>query len=222
MAANPLYIYQHPDEINEVRIISDPRDSESEGLAREFLGLTSADANYTYGELSPRAKELFDRARNDSGNRTRFYGDDRRPADFDFADENESGAAGNWYRVERGGDTYYVWAFAQSSTRDEEQRRSQALVGLGLTLLLAGGLYAWRGNQPMAIGVTLGVLGGMLLLLNVAYRFARDLLGPLNALGGSVFVLLVLLFGIAGAGYLGYLTARERFGGRPRTAGDRS
>lgn len=222
LAANPLYIYQHPDEINEVRIISDPRDSDSDSLARDFLALTPPDANYTYDELSPRAKELFDSARDDPNNVTQFYGDERRPPDFVFADENESGAAGNYYSVEQEGTTYYVWTLQQPSSFGGEQRRSQALVGLGLTLLLAGVLYAWRGDQPMAIGASLGALGGVMLLLNLSYRYARDLLGGLNVLGGSVFVLLALLFGIVGAGYLGYLTARDRFLARPGDPGDRS
>lgn len=207
LVANPLYIYQHPDEINEVLIVSEPRKEPA--------------ANYTYDELSPRAKALFDDARRSADNSTTFHGRDARPPDFDFVAEEEAvGYAGNFYRIDDGGDTYYVWAFEQPSVgAGEEQRRSQALVGLGVALLLVGGLYVWRGNQPLPIGATLAGLGTLMLLLNLLYRYARDLSDVLNALGSSALVLLSLLVAIAGAGYLGYLTARERFLGRPPRSG---
>jgi len=208
LAANPLYIYQHPDEINEVLIVSEPQER--------------PEANYSYADLSPRARALFDEARAAEDNSTTFHGRDSRPEEFDFVDDESAvGFAGHFYRVDQAGDTYYVWAFEQPSV-GEEQRRSQALVGLGFALLLVGVLYAWRGNQPMAIGLSLGALGAVMLLLNLSYRYARDLLGPVNAIGGSVFVLLALLFGIAGTGYLGYLTAREQFTDRAIDPGDGS
>lgn len=222
LAANPLYIYQHPDEINEVRIVSDPRESGSLNSPRDYLALKQPGGNYTYDELSPRARTLFDRAREAPNNITTFYGDDRRPPDFQFVAENESGAAGNWYIVDHQNETYYVWALQQPPSFGTEQRRSQSLFALGLTLLLAGLLYAWRGDQPIGVGASLGALGGVMLLLNISYRYARDLLGGLNVFGGSVFILLALLFGIAGAGYLGYLTARDRFADRSGDPGERS
>ena len=203
LAANPLYIYQHPDQVNEVLIVSEPRGEPA--------------ANYSYDSLSPRAKTLFDRARQAPDNRTTFRGDEARPDDFAFVDNSSAvRIAGNLYYVEYRGDTYYLRAFEQPSL-GEEQRRSQGMIGLGAALGLVGALYVWRGNQSTSLGAALGIVGGLLLLLNLANRFTPDVLGAFNVVGGTVFVVLAMLFGIASAGYLLYLAAREEFLDKPPT-----
>lgn len=204
LIANPLYIYQHPDQINEVRIVSDP--------------LEEPTTNYSYDELSSRAKTLFDRARESTDNTTTFRGSEGRPEEFDFVDdENAVRIAGNLYGIDYEGETYYVRAFQQPSLGDE-QRRSQGLVGLGVALVIVGALYAWRANQPPTIGASLGVIGGLMLLFNLLNRFAPEILGAFNVVGGSIFVLLAMLFGIASAGYLGYLAGRELLLDQPPAA----
>jgi hypothetical protein len=205
LIANPLYIYQHPDQINEVRIVGDP--------------LEGPTANYSYDELSPRAKTLFDSARENADNTTTFRGSEARPDDFAFEDDSSAvRIAGNLYAVDYRGSRYYVRAFQQPSL-GEEQRRSQGLVGLGVALVIVGALYAWRGNQPPTIGAAVGVIGGLMLLFNLSNRYAPDVLGAFNVVGGSIFVLLAMLTGIASAGYLGYLAARELFLDQPPAPG---
>jgi hypothetical protein len=205
LIANPLYIYQHPDQVNEVRIVSEPREQPR--------------ANYTYAELSPRAKTLFDRARRSADNTTTFRGETARPEEFDFVDDSSAiRIAGNLYGIEYQGETHYVRAFQQPSL-GEERRRSQGLLGLGVAIAIVGALYAWRANQSLTIGASLGAIGGLLLLLNLSNRYAPEVLGAFNVIGGSIFVMLAMLLGIASAGYLGYLAARELFLDRPPAAG---
>lgn len=197
LIANPLYIYQHPDQVNEVRIVSEPRERPT--------------ANYSYSELSPQAKTLFDEARRSTDNTTTFRGNAARPEEFEFVDDSSAiRIAGNLYQVDYQGETYYVRTFQQPSL-GEERRRSQGLIGLGVAIAIVGALYAWRANQSPTIGASLGAIGGLMLLLNLSHRYAPEVLGAFNVIGGSIFVMLAMLLGIASAGYLGYVTARELF-----------
>jgi len=96
LVANPLYIYQHPDEINEVKV----------GNTYD----RTPSANYTYEGLSSRAQELVRKAIEAEDNSTRFRGDHTRPKEFEFdRPTNESrDTAQTVYRVEYNGTNHTV------------------------------------------------------------------------------------------------------------------
>lgn len=197
LVANPLYLYQYPDERNTVAV-------------GNYLD-QSPRANYTYEELSPDAQRLVRTAIESEDNFTRFHGDHRRPEEFRFSTGDENGSfavVGGVYRVEYQGRNYTISTFEQPPIQ-EESRRSQGLVGYGLVLAVVGTIYLWR-DQDSAVGPTLGAVGVVLLAFNALYRFAPDALGGLNVLGSAVFILVALLFAIASGGYLVFKTMRER------------
>jgi hypothetical protein len=198
LVANPLYVYQHPDEVYYVQ------------AGTSFEGDPgSLTANYTYEDLSPRAQELVTRAI-ESESRISFHGDHRRPDDFQFtADGNETvEVVGGVYRIEYQGETHYVRT-SIAPPSNNESNRSQGLITLGVLLGLTGLVYANR-DLPVNLGVSLAALGGLLLLLNVKSRFAPDLLSGLNVFGSQVFLMLGIVIAIASVGYLVFRINRER------------
>src|SRR6056297_2299348 len=88
LVANPLYIFQHPDEVNEVQV-------------GNYYDRTPT-ANYTYEELSPRAQEVVREAIESEDNSTRFRGDETRPPEFTFAEPSNDTReiARSRYRIE--------------------------------------------------------------------------------------------------------------------------
>lgn len=197
LVANPLYIFQHPDEINEVKI-------------GNTYDRTPA-ANYTYENLSDPGQKYVRKAIESPTNATQFRGDEKRPPEFTFdPPENGSGiVAGEVYRVEYNGTNYTVETFAPPRVVNTETRRSEALIAYGVVLGLVGGMFLWR-RQPRSMGIGLGALGALFLFLNLGYRYAGDALGWVTLLGSSIFVVLALLGAIVSAGYLFYRSMRQR------------
>jgi hypothetical protein len=199
LLANPLYIYQYPDQKNEVSI-------------GETRYERSPSENFSFEELSPRAQELVEAAIESDTNSTTFRGDDRRPSEFDFSkpvDDQTDAFVGEVYRVEYEGQNYTVTTFQHPRSIKPETRRSQTLLGLGLVIALIGVLYVWR-EQPPLLGGVVGGAGFIFLLLNVGYRYTDNGLGAFGLFGSWPFMLLGLLGSITAAGYLLYLTNRER------------
>lgn len=197
LVANPLYVYQYPDEVNRVRIVTD--------------GEPTPAANYSAGELSPRARELVRETVESDANRTTFRGDHRRPPEFEFAVDRSGGldVAGEVYAVEYDGRSYLVRTYRAPRALGAEASRSRGLVGLGVVVGLVGGAYLRR-DQPLTLGVSLAAVAAGLLVLNLASRYADGALGPVAVLGSAPFVFLGLFFAIASLGYLVYRTMRER------------
>jgi hypothetical protein len=169
-------------------------------------------ANFTYEELSPRARDVFDAAMDSQNNTTRFQGQENRSDEFTVPPRSaESGGiyAGSVYRVEYNGTNYTIETYTPPRVSNTETQRSQALIGFGVVLGVIGALFVWR-EQPQMLGLTLGSLGVAFLVLNLGYRYAPDLFGWLTVFGSSIFVALALLAGIVSAGYLLYKTNRER------------
>ncbi|WP_336003006.1 hypothetical protein [Halorientalis halophila] len=194
LLANPLLVFQNPDEVNEVRVLED------------YDGTPAA--NYTYAELSPRAQELLDEARAADSGRTVFHGNENRPEEFAFVDEEQAvGIAGNVYRIEDGSERYHVRAFERPSV-GTETNRSQGLLGLGLVLALMGVVYI-RWPQPMTVGAVNGAVGAVAFAFNGLFRYT-DLLGPLGFVGGWVTLLLAVIAAIVSLGYLLYRVMREK------------
>jgi hypothetical protein len=194
LVANPLYLYQSPDEVNEVRMLDEPTESVA--------------ANYSYGELSSRAQTLYDRARTAEDGRITFHGNENRPGEFEFVDEAQTvGIAGKVYRIEYEGETTYVRTF-ERPTVGTEANRSQGLLGLGVVLAVMCALYVRR-PQPLDVGAYNAAAAAVLLLLNVDSRYT-GLLGGLDFLGGWIVILLALVAAIVSLGYLLYRTMRER------------
>jgi len=196
LVANPLYVYQYPDEINRVQV----------GVLYE----TEPAANYTYGELSPRAQELVRKAIESDSNVTTFHGNHRRPAEFQFAPGGDT-IAGELYMVEYQGETYPITTY-EPAPIETESRRSEGLMGLGLVIGVAGALFIYS-RQPMRIGLGLAAAGVVFLVLNLLYRFSPSTLGGLNVLGSPAFLVSALLVGIVSVGYLLYRTNRRRLRG---------
>ncbi|MFB6165978.1 MAG: hypothetical protein ABEJ31_12530 [Haloarculaceae archaeon] len=201
LAANPLFIYQHPNQVNVVQL-------------GNYYDRPIA-ANYTYDELSPRARELVRAAIDSPSNATTFHGNDRRPPDFEFSrtgGEEAGGSlvgAGAVYRVEYQGRNYTVETFEEPAMLNDEARRSKMLIGYGLILALVAGLYLWR-PQPPDIGFGLGAIGAAFLVVHLAARYAGDAVGGFAALASSVFVLLGIVAAVIGAGYLLFRAMHER------------
>ncbi|WP_136715987.1 hypothetical protein [Halorientalis salina] len=169
-------------------------------------------ANYSYEELSPRARTVFDEAMSAENNTTQFQGAENRPDEFEVPPQsNTSGGVvvGAVYRVEYNGTNYTIETFMPPRVSNTETQRSQALIGFGVVLGVIGALFVWRA-QPQMLGLTFGSLGVAFLVLNLGYRYAPDLFGWLTVFGSSIFVSLALLAGIVSAGYLLYKTNRER------------
>ena len=193
-----VYTYRYSTEVSEVTLTS------------RYDGAPTA--TYTFGDLSPRAKEEFRRALNAHNNTTRFQGAEKRPDEFEVPTHptgSTSGVVGAVYRVEYEGTNYTIETFMPPRVSNTETRRSQALVAYGLVLAVIGSLFVWR-EQPRSLGLTLGGFGVVFLLANVGYRYAPDQVGWLTVFGSSIFVVLTLLGGIVSTGYLLYRTNRER------------
>ncbi|MFD1588982.1 hypothetical protein ACFR9U_18540 [Halorientalis brevis] len=106
LVANPLYIFQHPDEINEVQV-------------GNYYDRTPT-ANYTYEELSPRAQDVVRKAIESPDNSTRFRGDEARPPEFTFArpSNDTRDVARSRYRVAYNGTNYTLrLVYDYSATR---------------------------------------------------------------------------------------------------------
>lgn len=121
LVANPLYIYQHPDEINEIKV----------GNTYD----RTPSANYTYEELSSRAQELVRKAIESDDNSTRFRGDHTRPKEFQFdKPTNESrDIVQTVYRVEYNGTNHtvalvyhYATEFSRVTVDEPTDRRPSA------------------------------------------------------------------------------------------------
>ncbi|MFB6179486.1 MAG: hypothetical protein ABEI77_07170 [Halorientalis sp.] len=112
LVANPLYIFQHPDEVNKV-VVGNSYDR------------TPA-ANYTYDELSPRGKTVVRKAIESDTHGTRFHGDDRRPSEFEFAapPNKTRDSASTVYRISDNGTDYTV-----TYTHHYETNTSRLTVG---------------------------------------------------------------------------------------------
>jgi hypothetical protein len=174
-------------------------------------GEETPDRTYRYEDLSPDAQELFRTALEAPNNTTSFTGADRRPSSLELgASTDFSGAiVGGVYRVEYNGSLYTVETFSPPSVFQSETQRSHGLIALGVALCLVGGLYVWR-KQPFSLGLTLVGFGSVLLVLNLGYRYAGDLLGPLTLFGSGPFIGIGLLVTIISIGYLLYKSTRER------------
>jgi len=195
LIANPLYVYQHPDEVNEIRLL--------EG----YDGPT--DRNYTFEELSPRGQELFRDALNDESGRVVFHGDHRRPDGFVFEKEDQPvRVEGAVYRIEYEGDTYHLLTSKRPPLRNEADR-SKWLVILGVLLGGVGTLYV-RQEQPLDLGLAVGALGTVALASSLAHRYAHEAAGLLTLLGSAVVVVLMSLVTVIVGGYLLYRSMRER------------
>ncbi|WP_299263490.1 hypothetical protein [Halorientalis sp.] len=194
LLANPLYVYQNPDEVNEVRVFD------------SYNGTTAA--NYSYENLSDPAQDLVDRARRAGSGRITFRGDENRPAEFTFVQADRAvRVEGEVYRIERGDEQFHVWTLSRPEF-STESNRSQGLLGLGFVLAAMGALYVWR-PQPLDIGGGMTSAGVLLLVFNLDYRYT-ELLGGLSFLGGWIVILLILIAAIVSLGYLFYRTMRER------------
>jgi hypothetical protein len=195
LVANPLYIYQYPDEINRVQV----------GTLYE----TEPAANYSYEELSPRAQELVREAIESDRNMTSFHGDHRRPSEFQFGvGAGSDTIAGELYMVTYEGTTYPITTY-ESAPVETESRRSQGLLGFGLVVGVAGALFIYD-SQPMRIGLGLAGAGAFFLVANLSYRYSRSTLGGLNIFGSSMFIVVGMLIGIVSVGFLLYRTNRRR------------
>jgi hypothetical protein len=202
LVANPLYIYQYPDEINRVQVGT--------------LWETEPAANYSYEELSPRAQELVRTAVESDSNVTTFHGDHRRPTEFQFsAGAGTDRIAGELYLVTYNGTTYPITTY-ESAPVKTESRRSQGMLGFGMVVGIAGALFIYA-RQPLRIGLGLFGAGAFFLVSNLLYRYSRSTLGGLNVLGSSIVLTLALLIGIVSVGFLLYRTSR-----RHRLAGTES
>jgi len=206
LVANPLYVYPNPDEINEVQYSENKSD-----LYFGDGGNFTPSARYDYEELSDRGKEVVDRAREAEDNSITFYGDDERPEEFEFVNESQSvRVAGSVYEITRDDETAYIRTYEHPPTTNETQR-SRGLIALGIALGAVGLVYVWR-EQSRNLGLTLGGIGGLELVANVANRYGGSTFDVFAVLGSSAFIVLALLATIVSLGYLLYKTMREREG----------
>lgn len=193
LAANPLYLYQHPDEVNTVRV-------------GNYYDRPPA-ANYTYENLSSEARALVRAAIESGDNETSFHGHDNRPPEFEFDATGDGEVfAGEVYRVEYRGHTYTIETYEQSATPGTESRRSETLVGYGLVLGVVGAAYLRR-EQPRDIGAALGGLGVGFLLVHLAVRHGG--VDGLSILASPVFVLLGIVVAVLATGYLLFRTMHD-------------
>lgn len=194
LIANPLYLYQHPDEVNTVQV-----------SAAE----TDAEVDYAFENLSPRAQDVVETAVESETGVTQFRGDHRRPAEFNFdPSEGTDIIAGSTYRVGYQGTTYVVRTFAEPELLTSERERSQGLFGFGVVLALIGFSYILH-RQPTGLGLATGGIGLALFGANVVYRLDGPG-GVVTVLSAPAVLFFAILAGIVTLGYLVYRAMRQR------------
>lgn len=172
LVANPLYLYQYPDEVNTLQrgnpFDSEPRDT--------------VDLDGLPGESREMVSQALERGRYE------FHGDHRRPAPFRF----EYQGAPPVYVVEHGGEETNLTTYGQSDLVGTEGRRSTALQAYGLVLAVVAGAYAlglrWGGADSQRVAGGLAGVGALFLLLNATFRYGVDAVGVFGVFGSSPVV----------------------------------